>query len=194
MALVSFAVVGRENEPLYLRDFDKDEASPAEGEGAGFAEASPEDDPFGFFTKSDARANESCSLHHQFIIHAALDRFEEITGPMAGNRWRTPGATGSNAMWVGLLCPIEEVRVYGYLTNTSIKFMAVIKDGDDRRQSIREADLKSLFANAHQLYVEYLLNPFSQLRGKIVSTKFDDGLKQHVQSFNEKCGEAISWM
>mmetsp|Transcript_18578 Transcript_18578/g.53565 ORF Transcript_18578/g.53565 Transcript_18578/m.53565 type:complete len:114 (-) Transcript_18578:626-967(-) len=112
MALVSLAVVGRENEPLYLRDFHQGMPS-KEGGAVAMETRPPEDDPFGFFTKSESHVNESCSLRHQFIIHAALDRFEEITGPLSGNRWRTPGATGSNAMWVGLLCPIEEVRVYG---------------------------------------------------------------------------------
>jgi len=197
MALVSLAVVGRENEPLYLREFRPlNKGSAFENESL-VTETTKEDDPFGFFTESRSCSHDDCSLRYQFIIHAALDRFEEITGPLADNRWRTPGATGSNAMWVGLLCPIEEVRVYGYLTNTNIKFMAVIEDGEDRRQPIRESDLKSLFAKLHELYVEYTLNPFSQLRGKISSNRFDIGVKQHVDSYNEKIakfGDAVSWM
>eukprot|EP00568_Trieres_chinensis_P005023 CAMPEP_0183296030 /NCGR_PEP_ID=MMETSP0160_2-20130417/3759_1 /TAXON_ID=2839 ORGANISM="Odontella Sinensis, Strain Grunow 1884" /NCGR_SAMPLE_ID=MMETSP0160_2 /ASSEMBLY_ACC=CAM_ASM_000250 /LENGTH=197 /DNA_ID=CAMNT_0025457597 /DNA_START=42 /DNA_END=635 /DNA_ORIENTATION=+ len=196
MALVSLAVVGRENEPLYLRDFKPSGGSAIGGVAAAGPEADAEDaeDPFGFFSKSEARANDSSSLRHQFIIHAALDRFEEITG--SGNRWRTPGATGSNAMWVGLLCPIEDVRVYGYLTNTSIKFMAVIEDGGNSRQPLRESELKSLFASLHDLYVEYTLNPFSQLRGKISSKRFDDDVGKYVDSYNSKVakvGEKYTW-
>eukprot|EP00957_Ditylum_brightwellii_P168112 12798386-Ditylum_brightwellii.AAC.1 len=57
-----------------------------------------------------APGTESCSLRHQFILHSALDRLEELT---AGNRWRAPGSVGSDAMWVGMLCPVDELKVYG---------------------------------------------------------------------------------
>jgi hypothetical protein len=53
-------------------------------------------------------------------------------------------------MWVGLLCPVEDLRVYGYLTNTSIKFMCVIEDSDEmggQNQQTREAELRSFFVS-----------------------------------------------
>ena len=87
---------------------------------------------------------------NQFIVHSALDRFEELTGPASGNRWRAPGATGNDAMWVGLLCPVEGLRVYGYLTNTNIKFMCVIEDSDEvggQHQQLRETDLRNFFVS-----------------------------------------------
>ena len=42
---------------------------------------------------------------------------------------------------------ITNVLCTGYLTNTSIKFMAIVEDGEDARQPIRDSELKSLFVS-----------------------------------------------
>ena len=49
----------------------------------------------------------------------------------------------------------------------------------------------------HDLYVEYTLNPFSPLRGKILSKRFDDGISKHVVTYNSKViktGDTVSWV
>jgi len=189
MTLVSLAIVGKDNEPLYMRDFTVGKSSD-QPESQDVKVEKP--DPFGFFTMGN-HPHESSSLRHQFIIHAALDRFEEITGPNSGNRWRTPGSTGSDAMWVGLLCPMEELRVYGYLTNTSIKFMAILEDGE-KQAGVSESGLKSLFASLHDLYVEYTLNPFSKIKSKIISLRYDDGVLKHVNEFNGSENSKVTWI
>jgi hypothetical protein len=33
----------------------------------------------------------------------------------------------SNGLYLGLLCPNEDFRVYGYVTATNVKFIAVIE-------------------------------------------------------------------
>lgn len=215
MALVTLAVVGRDNEPLYIRDFvaSNKNVNPSPKKGEEEKQESEiqkldsqsslvieelEDDPFGFFEYQSKNINESCSMTHQFVIHSALDRFEEITALSIRQRWRTPGATGTNAMWVGLLCPIDDMKVYGYLTNTGIKIMAAINDiGNANKQwsVAREGGLKALFANMHELYVEYTLNPFSIIRDKISSTRFDNGVGNLVQEFNDAYGsKELAWM
>ena len=40
-------------------------------------------------------------------------------------------------MFLGLLCPIEDFQVYGYVTNTKIKLIAVLED-----IKVRDADVK----------------------------------------------------
>ena len=90
------------------------------------------DDPFGFFECSTS-VNESSkpqvaignsagfsspmSLTQQLVLHASLDRFEEMASSSSKSgavRWRKPGSTGANAMWMGLLCEVEERwTVYG---------------------------------------------------------------------------------
>jgi hypothetical protein len=165
--LSSVAVVGRDNEPIYLRgdlcntaatlnldklairedpssfDADADESSVQDASVID-ADAPPtpcdvsetitqshpstteneinkadndddDDDPFGFFTQT----SHSMSLTNQLVLHASLDRFEEMTARTnnGGVRWRMPGSGGgSNAMWMGRLCEVEERwNVYGEL-------------------------------------------------------------------------------
>lgn len=48
------------------------------------------------------------------------------------------GADVSTDMFLGHLCPIDEYRVYGYITSTRLKLLAVLEDVND----IREPELK----------------------------------------------------
>ena len=86
-----------------------------------------DDDPFGFFAGSnsadrrrrgdDDPASSAMSLTQQLVLHASLDRFEEMacrSNRGGAVRWRTPGSNAPNAMWMGLLCRVEERwDVYG---------------------------------------------------------------------------------
>lgn len=100
MSIQSLAIVGKNNTPIYLKEFTEEDSIEEEEELFGFSLGEKEDEA-------------DCSIRHEFILHAALDRFEELAGPPPGFGWREPGSTGSDAMWVGLLCPVEEMRVYG---------------------------------------------------------------------------------
>jgi hypothetical protein len=60
MSLVCIAIVGKENSPLYLRDFDDDESSDSNHSVVGEGE----DDPFGF-SSAETTVHESSSLQHQ---------------------------------------------------------------------------------------------------------------------------------
>lgn len=180
MALVSLTLIGKENVPLYAREFTADANTKYHVEG----QLAFEDE---FFGKSGLDCD--CSLRQQFLLNAALDRFEELAGPQAMMRWRTPGSTGSDAMWVGLICPVEEFRVYGYLSTTKIKFLAVVEDSilpdQIQQQQSQEAKLKALFVNLHNLYVEYRLNPFSDVNCNIITSKhFDEGVTRICNAYN----------
>ena len=84
------------------------------------------DDPFGFFGNDESTTKSSStntanipamSLTQQLVLHAALDRFEEQASRSnkgGAVRWRTPGSNSANAMWMGMLCQVEERwNVYG---------------------------------------------------------------------------------
>mmetsp|Transcript_6976 Transcript_6976/g.8691 ORF Transcript_6976/g.8691 Transcript_6976/m.8691 type:complete len:192 (+) Transcript_6976:72-647(+) len=186
MSLVCLGLIGKNNEPLYLRDF-------ITGDKKLDISSNVIEDTLFDFVAAGVQASHSspfqCSLRHQFVLHSSVDRFEELTGPTVGNRWRTPGAVGCDAMWVGLLCPVEELRVYGYLTNTGIKILAAIQDTfvlGQHQQQARESELKSFFASIHHLFVEHTLNPFTKPDSKIISKRFDDGVKNYVTAFNRQ--------
>jgi hypothetical protein len=119
MTAISLAIVGKSSEPLYIKQFF-DEGSSNE------ADLLSEEELFGLAAPTENNNEESslsnaslsnkhpdCSLRQQFILHAALDRFEQLDGPPPGYAWRVPGVSGADAMFVGLLCPVEDMRVYG---------------------------------------------------------------------------------
>ena len=76
------------------------------------------DDPFGFFENNSNLRNmiPTMSLTQQLVLHASLDRFEELAA-RSNIRWRMPGSSNSaTAMWMGLLCEVEERwNVYGQI-------------------------------------------------------------------------------
>lgn len=122
MSVISMAVIGKNNEPLYLREFYDSDSIGEEG-------CCTDEELFGLPPSAtvhlsppttvkvhsgiDNKISTECSLRQQFILHAALDRFEQIAGPHPGFGWRTSSVSGQEAMWVGLLCPVEDMRVYG---------------------------------------------------------------------------------
>ena len=123
MSAISLAVIGKNNEPLYIKEFvdlenrcvaEQHLVSDEELFGLPRVDASsrkPQQQQ-----QQHAAVHNYCSLRQQFILHAALDRFEHLSGPHPGFAWRAPGVSGTDAMWVGLLCPVEDMRVYGTLS------------------------------------------------------------------------------
>jgi hypothetical protein len=76
-----------------------------------------------------------------------------------------------HAQHLGLLYPTEEHGVYGYITNTKIKFV-VVTDGDVEPS---ESSVKHFFQRIHELYSNAVCNPFHTSGGSLNSTGF--GLK-----------------
>mmetsp|Transcript_25022 Transcript_25022/g.38568 ORF Transcript_25022/g.38568 Transcript_25022/m.38568 type:complete len:204 (+) Transcript_25022:318-929(+) len=199
MSLRSVAIVGKNNKPLYIREIGTND------DGGDFTE----DDLFGISShessgsenNNDIPNNSATCLKQQFILHSALDRFEELAGPLPGYGWRKPGSTGTDAMWVGLLCPVEDMRVYGYWTSTKIKFILVIQDGIDllppnnqqqpplnqyQLNETQDSLLQSFVVDLHKLYVEHTMNPFYALDAPIDSMNFDQSVTQLVDSYHAK--------
>lgn len=60
---------------------------------------------------------------------------------------------------MGLLCPTEDYKVYGYITNTKNKFILVVDDYD-----VKEIEIKSVsFKNRFELFLNQT-NFFSFLK------------------------------
>lgn len=190
MALVSLVIIDKNYEPIYMKDFVETPTNPSILDADG---------PFEFeqgpmfqmdASNKSSSGSFSCSLRHQFVLHGAMDRFEALAGPQPTNKfsWRAPGTMGPEAMWVGLICPVEDMRVYGYVTTTKLRFMAIVEDAflpdQINQQEARETELKNLMYNIHSLYVEYTLNPFSKIEGPIESQRFDTSVDSFVSAFN----------
>jgi hypothetical protein len=181
MATISLSIIGKNNEPLFIREFDENLSTDSIFEELLFGLPAPEERVSSSFI--------TCSTRHQFMMHAALDRFEQLAGPPPGFGWRKPGATGVDGMFVGLLYPVEDMRVYGYVTTTRIKLVLVVEDDAlPEMQSSIDNDIKALLSKIHELYIEDLLNPFKDIGSAIVSKRFEDRVQRFVDAFNQSEG------
>ena len=112
MAALSVAVIGKNNEPLYMKEFREVGSSQEMDDAILFhlptaAVPSPT-------LPTDLSAGFECSVRHQFILHAAVDRLEQLAGLPPGFGWKQSfTAHGMEGCFVGLLTPIEDMRVYG---------------------------------------------------------------------------------
>lgn len=80
------------------------------------------------------------------MMHACLDRLEEMLGSKRNlvARWQR----GSH--WMGVVCPIEGAEVYGYVTASNIKILAMIhQDSIIPIKKTREPDIKLLFVRMY---------------------------------------------
>jgi hypothetical protein len=185
MSAIALAIIGKNDKPIYMKEFANEDVE-------AIMSSVPEEALFGLLAVSEKEEDRSasslmntsidCSLRQQFILHAALDRFEQLAGPHSCG-WREPGVTGNAAMFVGLLYPIEDMRVYGYMTTTQIKFLLTVEDDAAYAMSADET-IKRLFVKIHRFYVEYTLNPFSPLEGPIESERFDKKVRDCIVAYN----------
>ncbi|KAH6768645.1 SNARE-like superfamily protein [Perilla frutescens var. frutescens] len=141
--IVCVAVVGHQNNLLYIQSFTK--------------------------------ADDALKLHH--IVHCSLDVVDE--------RVNNPKKSGPiiNETFLGLLNPTENYKVYGYVTNTKVKFMLVTTDLD-----VRDVDVRVFFGRFHSAYVDAVSNPFHIPGKRITSTKFAERLSTIVKSFGLTSG------
>lgn len=79
------------------------------------------------------------------MIHAALDRLEEILGsPKMFDIVKMQRGT----KWMGSLLPMEDCEMYGYVLSSNVKILALVK-----RESVipltkrKDAHIKALFVS-----------------------------------------------
>ncbi|KAJ3078563.1 Trafficking protein particle complex subunit 2-like protein [Quaeritorhiza haematococci] len=113
IAVHCIAVIGRANNPLFIKNFNP--------------------------THQD--------LKYHYVAHTSCDIIEE----------RVNATSRHSDLYLGLLYSMEDLAVYGYSTNTRIKFVIVTTNED---QTIKDAEMKSLFRQIHNAYVNLVTNPF----------------------------------
>ncbi|GAA5833344.1 hypothetical protein JCM3766R1_005473 [Sporobolomyces carnicolor] len=103
-----------------------------------------------FLKSFSSRRGGQNDLKWHYAAHTALDFFDEREAPAAK-------ATES---YLGLLYAMEDYAVYGYQTNTRVKFVVILALAD---AVIRDVDVKTIFRAIHNSYVAYISNPFTSL-------------------------------
>ncbi|XP_071700656.1 uncharacterized protein [Rutidosis leptorrhynchoides] len=121
------------------------------------------------YIQSFTEADDALKLHH--IVHCSLDVVDE--------RVNNPKKSGMmlNETFLGLLYPTENYKVYGYLTNTKVKFILVTTDLD-----VRDADVRNFFRRFHSAYLDAGSNPFHVPGKKITSKTFGERVSSIVKS------------
>lgn len=125
---VSIAVVGRDNEPLYIHTLQKEP-----------------------------------DLKFHYIVHTCLDVIEEKTTSL------TKASQDPRELYLGLLYPTEDYKVYGYVTNTKIKFVLIVESANT---TLRDNDIRMMFRKIHSSYVSMMANPFYIPGDPIISKQF----------------------
>ena len=60
-------------------------------------------------------------------------------------------------LYLGILYSTEQHKVYGYVTNTSIKFILIVEASNT---NIRDNEIRQMFRKLHNGYSNMLYNPF----------------------------------
>lgn len=87
----------------------------------------------------------------QFMMHSALDRLEEFLG---SPRYFDLVKMQRGSKWLGSLLPMEDCEIYGYVTPSCTKILALVKrDSVIPLEKRREVDLRALFVSMQKTIV-----------------------------------------
>ncbi|KAG2216867.1 hypothetical protein INT45_007872 [Circinella minor] len=95
-------------------------------------------------------SNTHPDLKYHYIAHTSIDVIEE----------RVASGPKNLDLYLGLLYAMEDLAVYGYMTNTRVKFVAVVSVTEG---IIRDAEMKTIFKKIHSAYLSQICNPFYNL-------------------------------
>ena len=77
-------------------------------------------------------------------------------------------------LYLGSLYSSEHQKVFGYVTNTRIKFIIIT---DNNNSTLRDNEIRQMFRKLHTAYTNIMANPFYIPGENITSTKFDSMVK-----------------
>ncbi|CAK8674292.1 unnamed protein product [Clavelina lepadiformis] len=101
-----------------------------------------------------------------FTVHTSLDVIEE----KINNAGKTSSAADLRESYLGQLYPAEDYRVYGYVTNTKVKFVVVVEASNTQ---LRDNEVRSMFRRLHNAYTDVMCNPFYTPGDTITSKSFE---------------------
>ncbi|XP_074646260.1 trafficking protein particle complex subunit 2-like protein [Tubulanus polymorphus] len=103
-------------------------------------------------------------LKFYYTVHTSLDVVEEKISAVGKN------ANDLRELYLGLLYPTEDYKVYGYVTNSKIKFVIVVETSNT---ALRDNEIRSKFRKLHNAYVDMFCNPFYTPGENITSKTFE---------------------
>ncbi|XP_066509922.1 trafficking protein particle complex subunit 2-like protein [Hoplias malabaricus] len=103
-------------------------------------------------------------LKFHYTVHTSLDVVEEKISTVG------KAMSEQRELYLGLLYPTEDYRVYGYVTNSKVKFVIVV---DSSNTSLRDNEIRSMFRKLHNSFTDVMCNPFYNPGDPIQSKAFD---------------------
>lgn len=101
------------------------------------------------------------ALKMNFLVHTSIDVIEEKLNS-------TKAANDPRDVYLGQLYPNEDYRIFGYVTNTKIKFVVL----EAVRHPIKDGEIRELFGRIHSAYIALVCNPFYNPGDPITSASF----------------------
>uniref|UniRef100_A0A8C5T388 Trafficking protein particle complex subunit 2-like protein n=1 Tax=Malurus cyaneus samueli TaxID=2593467 RepID=A0A8C5T388_9PASS len=102
-------------------------------------------------------------LKFHYTVHTSLDVVDEKISAMG------KALVDQRELYLGLLYPTEDYKVYGYVTNSKVKFVMVV---DSSNTALRDNEIRSMFRKLHNSYTDIMCNP-SITRGQDPFQAFD---------------------
>lgn len=112
-------------------------------------------------------------LNFHYTVHTSLDVVEEKIS--TGNK----NAADLRELYLGLLYPTEDFKVYGYVTNTKIKFVIVVESSN---ATLRDNEIRAMFRKLHNAYTNMISNPFYAPGEAITSKTFEKVVDSMLQN------------
>jgi len=124
------------------------------------------------------RPNAGPELEYHYIVSSALDIVEERVQSSSAkvllpSSAVPAGAEATRELYLGTLTAQEDYKVYGYMTNTRIKFIIVIEEYSVP-VPVRENDIRMMFRKLHGAFCDLMSNPFVNPGAQITSQRFFD--------------------
>ena len=91
------------------------------------------------------KTDQETNLKYDFIAHCCTDIIDTRT------------STKSKDLYLGLLCCMEDISCFGYVTNTKLKIVLMVTVQD---KTIRDASVRTVFGSVQTVLAEMMCNPF----------------------------------
>ncbi|XP_015283517.1 PREDICTED: trafficking protein particle complex subunit 2-like protein [Gekko japonicus] len=114
------------------------------------------------YIKSTPTENE---LKFHYTVHTSLDDMDEKISAMG------KALVDQRELYLGLLYPTEDYKVYGYVTNSKVKFIMVV---DSSNMALQGNEIWNMFRKLHNSYTDVICNPFYIPGDQIQSRAFDN--------------------
>ncbi|KAL4828152.1 hypothetical protein H8958_008957 [Nasalis larvatus] len=104
-------------------------------------------------------------LKFHYMVHTSLDVVDEKISAMG------KALLDQRELYLGLLYRTEDYKVYGYITNSKVKFVMMV---DSSNTALRDNEICSMFRKLHNSYTDVMCNPFYNPGDRIQSRAFDN--------------------